>query len=324
MDAIDKKLLLQLMKNSRAPISRLAKTPGLTRERIRHRLPKLVELGVIKSFITRIHQPAFCKGIANFTAKLVRFDTIRLEEIIKTLKKNPQINWITELCGNADIMCTILYKDLDQLSKTISEITSIIGKNLQDHQLSLYIHEYKFDRSGLLTGEKTLSQEDSVRFSEKDIPTFTKEDLIILSKLAKNARIKNVDLSEAANISEDVVRLRIKNLEKKGIIKGYTIVLDPSKLGFEGYQIGMNLEQMTKQTISHLISYVNSNPYIIFCARTSGKFNIMLELEVKDRLHFKKVLQELRSEFKDNIKNYEFQLSLNDYKEVFVPEGFFI
>ena len=50
----------------------------------------------------------------------------------------------------------------------------------------------------------------------------------------------------------------------------------------------------------------------------------MLELEVKDRLHFKKVLQELRSEFKDNIKNYEFQLSLNDYKEVFVPEGFFI
>ena len=44
--------------------------------------------------------------------------------IIKTLKKNPQINWITELCGNADIMCTILYKDLDQLNKLIDVIKS--------------------------------------------------------------------------------------------------------------------------------------------------------------------------------------------------------
>ena len=45
LDAVDSKLLSVLMKDSRAPISKIVKTPGLTREIVRYRMDKLIQEG---------------------------------------------------------------------------------------------------------------------------------------------------------------------------------------------------------------------------------------------------------------------------------------
>ncbi|MBT7902283.1 Lrp/AsnC family transcriptional regulator [Candidatus Woesearchaeota archaeon] len=321
MDAIDKKILIELMKNSKAPISKIAKIPRLTREIVRHRIPKLIELGFIKSFIARIHQPYFCAGVANLTLKLINFDSNKHHEIIQQLKHHKKINWISELCGTVDLMCTILYQNLDDLSDIISEITNIAGKNLQDHQLSMYIGEIKFNRIGLITENSTPTQTET-EFSKSQSINLSKEDLIILRELAKNCRIKNNILSSLAKISEDAVRIKIKRLEKIGVIRGYTILLNPASLGYESYQVGIQMEKMNKKTITKIKHYVNQNPYITFCVRTSGKYNLMLAIEVKNRTHFKELLQNLRTSFSEEIRNYEFQMSLTNHKEVFIPEGF--
>lgn len=320
MDSIDKKILLALLKNARAPVSQIAKTPRLTREIVRNRIPKLVESGVIKAFVARVNQSAFCEGIANLTLKLHRIDQKRFVELISQLRQCSQVNWITELCGTADVMCTLAFTDLENLSSLVAQISDLVGTNLQDHQLSLYINEIKFDRSGLIC-EKGKSVPARAKKLDHNSISLNKEDLVILSFLATDCRVKNVGLSEKAKISQDAVRLRIRNLEKKGIIQGYTIVLDTSKLGYEGYQIGLRMEQMTPEVLEKIAVYAFENPYITFCARTSGKHNVMLAMEAKDREHFKSMLQDMRSQFKGILTNYEFQLSLAEHKEVFLPEG---
>ena len=58
-------------------------------------------------------------------------------------------------------------------------------------------------------------------------------DRKILALLQKNARISFRDIADAVGISVGTVHNRIKKLERLGIIRGYTTLLDPYKLGFE-------------------------------------------------------------------------------------------
>ena len=51
-------------------------------------------------------------------------------------------------------------------------------------------------------------------------------DVKILERLRENARASNIEIAKTLKISEATVRRRIMNLEKKGIIKGYSVYID--------------------------------------------------------------------------------------------------
>lgn len=58
-------------------------------------------------------------------------------------------------------------------------------------------------------------------------------DREILGSLNENARKSFRDIAKELGISLTTVSNRIKILEKKGVIRGYIPVLDPSKLGYD-------------------------------------------------------------------------------------------
>jgi len=70
------------------------------------------------------------------------------------------------------------------------------------------------------------------RKSEASLP-LDDVDRKILALLQENARISFRDIADAVGVSVGTVHNRIKKLERLGIIRGYTTLLDPYKLGFE-------------------------------------------------------------------------------------------
>ncbi|MBW2988672.1 transcriptional regulator [Candidatus Woesearchaeota archaeon] len=58
-------------------------------------------------------------------------------------------------------------------------------------------------------------------------------NLELIEILRKNARISYVDIAKRFGVSETAVRKRIRNLEERGIIKGYTAEIDPRQLGYK-------------------------------------------------------------------------------------------
>jgi Lrp/AsnC family leucine-responsive transcriptional regulator len=187
----------------------------------------------------------------------------------------------------------------------------------------MYITEYKFEREGVLHPKpKQEIPAPIVSFGGKKEAKLDKTDIIILQELAKNCRIKNVDLAKKASISEDIVRLRIKRMEKEKIIFGYGITINLASIGLEPYLVELQIEQITKETLAKLQTYVHSNPYIIYCARTIGKYNVILNIHAKNAEHFNEIMLEIRNQFGTLLNNYEFQLEIKEMKEIYVPEGF--
>ena len=323
IDAIDRKLLFRLYDNSRSPVSKIAKDIGTTREIVEYRLNKLEKEGIIKGYIAKINHSLFCEGVANVLFKLTRPREERFQEILMFLTSHPSINWIAELSGNADIATTILYKNSEDLSHILSEITTFLGKNLREHELSLYITEYKFYRGGILAHTPITNIPASIiSFGEHEQIGVDEKDFLLLSELSKNCRIKNIDLAKKVKISEDMVRIRIRNLEKRKIIFGYTFVMDINRYGLESYYLNLHIENMTKETIAKIQYYVWNNPYIGYCARTAGKYNIIISLYAKGRKHFHELLLDIRKNLSSDLVHYEINLLMEEHKEVFLPENF--
>lgn len=55
-------------------------------------------------------------------------------------------------------------------------------------------------------------------------------DRKILSLLIENGRMSYSDLGEAVSLSRVAVRARVQALEERGIIEGYTTILNPQKI----------------------------------------------------------------------------------------------
>lgn len=319
LDSIDKKLLLTLLKDARAPITKITRTPGLTREIVRYRMQKLEEKGIIKAYVAKIHQPFFVAGVANMKLKLQTANT-NINKIIETLKKNNKVNWIARLAGNYDLSFTIQYIDISDLAKTTNEIQMKIGSDIQEHQTILYIEELKFSREGLISEKKDIEYEKLPSFGKQNEVKLLPGDEIILKELATNCRIKNSELSEKTKLGEDVIRLRIKRLERSGIIRGYTIIIDTNKIGYEGYQLGLKFNHFSTNIRNKVKEYVNRNPYISFCTHSSGEYQVIISLQTKNRNQFTEILDDIRLFFNEELQQYTFQLQLDEHKEVYLPE----
>lgn len=62
-------------------------------------------------------------------------------------------------------------------------------------------------------------------------------DLSIIKKLTEDARMSFRKIAKELGISPDTVINRYKRLQKKGVIRGSTVVINPKKIGYQGMAV---------------------------------------------------------------------------------------
>ena len=77
------------------------------------------------------------------------------------------------------------------------------------------------------------STRGSCRLKTRSSKTLDTVDLQIVSLLQEDSRLSFNKLANKLGVSVGTAYNRVKNLEATGVVKGYTVVLDPTKLGFE-------------------------------------------------------------------------------------------
>ena len=60
-----------------------------------------------------------------------------------------------------------------------------------------------------------------------------KLDLSVIEILLKNSRTPFMQIARKLKVSESTIRKRVTNLEKNGVIKKYSLVIDTNRIGFE-------------------------------------------------------------------------------------------
>lgn len=102
-----------------------------------------------------------------------------------------------------------------------------------------------------------------------------KLDLCIVEGLSKNARTPFVQIAKKLKVSESTIRKRVFNLEKNGIIKKFTLIVDTNKLGYENIAlIGIDVAPEKYLDIAKKLTEL---PEVRYVASSAGDHMFMLE-----------------------------------------------
>ena len=106
------------------------------------------------------------------------------------------------------------------------------------------------------------------------------KDRRIIEILQRNARTPNTKIAKMLGISESTVRKRINDLESKGVIKKYTAVVDPSKIGYNTVTIlGVDVDPTKFLDVARELAKLPETKYV---ATSTGDHMIMAEIWTKD------------------------------------------
>jgi len=125
LDELDRKLLLDLLMDGRAPYAELGKKYGLSRQAIYNRIQSLKKRGVIKGFTVEVNPRSLGLNLRAYILIVAEPSREVREESEKLLRKYPQISAIHLLLGRFDVLLDVLVRDIDELKNLLMEIHSL-------------------------------------------------------------------------------------------------------------------------------------------------------------------------------------------------------
>jgi DNA-binding Lrp family transcriptional regulator len=136
------------------------------------------------------------------------------------------------------------------------------------------------------------------------------KDQGLLNLLRANARISIVDLAKQLRLSRATIQNRIRRLEERGIIHGYTVIIGPETNKPEVRAL-MSIEADSASEAS-VINKLRGNPHVRAVHHTTGRWDLIAEIETDSLSSFNKIIGALR--LIDGITSTETNLLLDSYE----------
>ncbi len=116
-------------------------------------------------------------------------------------------------------------------------------------------------------------------------------DIRILEILMKNAKKPYTEVAKMIPVSGGTVHVRMRKLEEIGIVKGTTLLIDHSKLGYDITAfIGIFLAK--SELYDDVIAQLEKIPEITNVHYTTGNYSMFARMHCRDTQHLKDVLHD--------------------------------
>lgn len=134
-------------------------------------------------------------------------------------------------------------------------------------------------------------------------------DKRILRYLIENTRMPFTEIAKKMDVSAGTIHVRVKKLEDAGIIKGSTLNIDYSKMGYDFVAyVGIMLTESNR--IQEVLQRLKKIPNITVASVISGKYNIFCKIRAKDTRDAKEVIYKI-DEIEDVLRT-ESMISLDE------------
>ena len=123
--------------------------------------------------------------------------------------------------------------------------------------------------------------------------SFDKTDMAILRILLEDSRRTLQEIGAEVGLSPTTCWSRIKRLEAEGVIKRYTVDVDPAKLGYrDSVIVQLTLESHTDDTLYAFGQVLATIPEIQEAYLVSGDYDYYIRIAVRDTRDYERLLRE--------------------------------
>jgi Lrp/AsnC family transcriptional regulator for asnA, asnC and gidA len=124
-----------------------------------------------------------------------------------------------------------------------------------------------------------------------DLPNIDHLDRQILSKLVEDGKTPYTDIAKQLFVSSGTIHVRMKKMEQMGIVKGSSLLIDYSKMGYDITAfLGVYLDKSS--LYEEVADALGAIPEIVEANYTTGLYSIFVKIICKDTNHLRQVLHD--------------------------------
>ena len=297
----DYKILYHLDSNSKQSLRSLGKKVNLSKSVVQYRIKRLEENGVIKNYYTSID---FYKlGYTNISIHVrYQYYSPKIEqEIINHFINNKQTWFIANIQGEYDLIIMFTIKDMNQFFLFWKETLRKFRFHFESAEISFFTRTFHLPKSYLIDDSSNINQNNHMIIDGSNKIDIKEIDYDILKEISLNPRKPLTDIANKYKISSVTIANRIRNLEKKGIINGYKINIDYTKLSLQLFNVSYVLKNY--ENMNKIIKYVIKNPNLVSISEVIGNCDLSLNYHMKDFSSLHPIINDILNQFSDDIKN---------------------
>ncbi len=315
LDLRDKKILFELDKNSRISLTDLAKKLKTSKEVVHYRLNKLIDEKVILRFHTVT--PLYRFGLVAYKVYLRLSDCSKneLEKLIDYLQNNKDVFWFGTCNGRWDLIFGTTSKNLEEFMAIQDKIMHRFGEFIQEKELSISRENLQYNRRWMYNDNSGIIE---FNFGEKEPKIeIDEKDRKILDSIIPDSRKSIIDIAKETHLTIDIVRYRLKAMEREGIIKGYKCLLNSSKVGFVTCKAFVFFKNITEEKKKEFIDYVKKINNTINIITTFAAWDLEIMFETQSYEEYYRIMEDVKEKFKDIIRFYDSILITSEPKQIF-------
>lgn len=293
MDLKDKKLLYELSLNARMPLNKLAKKINASSATAFYRMNRLKEEKILLE-----SQAIIDNSLLGFKGYRVYFSfsgatTEKEKEIVDWLIKQKQISILAQATGFIDAVLFCWTKSRLEFHNFVKEFKEKYCEYISIIEICNYMKVHHFARNYLVEN----SRNDSIITigNSEEVQDYDETDLKILEVLSKDARATALEISGKIKIQPKTAIARIKKMEKSGIIKGYGITIDLSKIGYEYHKANIIFNKNINY--EELLKFTAGLKNSVYVDETTTRWDYELNMEVKNAEERDKIINKIKDEF---------------------------
>jgi Lrp/AsnC family transcriptional regulator, regulator for asnA, asnC and gidA len=124
-----------------------------------------------------------------------------------------------------------------------------------------------------------------------EIYDIDKLDREILRILIIDAKKPYTDIAKSLIVSPGTIHVRMKRMERLGIVKGATLIINPAKIGYDMTAFA-GIYLVKGSVYLDVIAEVDKIPEIVEAYYTTGEYSIFTKIICKNTNHLREVINE--------------------------------
>ena len=125
------------------------------------------------------------------------------------------------------------------------------------------------------------------------MPDLDRIDRKILDLLQRHARLPVAELARSVGLSASPCAERVRRLERAGVIRGYTVDIDPASQGYmDTLIVHVTLESHSEETLYEFGRALAQIPEVLEAFLVSGDYDYYIRIAVRDTRDYERLLRE--------------------------------
>lgn len=305
-----KKLLFYKTRNSRITTKKLSQTVKSSQQSCSYTLNQLEKKNLIKRYTILID--AVKLGYTNVMVGFNLLDFSSRKDILNSLILNPSVISVEENRQGIDILAEFSSQNLSSFNKTLTDIIYKNEKNITVKFVFPVIVKHHYLKNYLM---RTMEDRDTILSGDRDIVFLSDIEKEILDELKKDPSSSLLNISKETKHAIKTISENIKNLERKKVIRGYSAVLNNSRLGINRYHLLLKFKSGGVKDIERFTEFARQNKNIVELSKVIGEFHMITTIE---ELKDVGLVNEIRSSFP--IEDYFIIVSESVHKKDYLPQ----